>query len=273
MGRAPRSRVRARGRAHGAAPRASTSVRCACRRRSIPRAPEVCQAIIVHPPGGIVGGDSLAIAIDAGGWRARAAHYARRGEVVSLRRGASRESVTTLRVACRRRRSSGCRRRRSCSTARGRRSRSAVELAPESRFIGWDMTCLGRTASGERFASGSLRQSLELVRDGALLFCERAAIDGGGRALQSGAMLNGRARFWHTRRRGRAGHGRPACGVPRSPVQDGRRRGHAPAGSARRALSRRLGKRGAHIFCYAVASAAPVRSRAATPSTPRIWST
>ena len=31
-----------------------------------PEGPDVCQAIVVHPPGGIVGGDSLAIGIDAG---------------------------------------------------------------------------------------------------------------------------------------------------------------------------------------------------------------
>jgi urease accessory protein len=53
------------------------------------------------------------------------------------------------------------------------------------------VTCLGRTASGERFGAGTLRQSLELRRDGALVFCERAAIDGGSRALQSGALLRG----------------------------------------------------------------------------------
>ena len=31
-----------------------------------PEGPEVCQVIIVHPPGGIVGGDTLDVAIDAG---------------------------------------------------------------------------------------------------------------------------------------------------------------------------------------------------------------
>ena len=66
-----------------------------------------------------------------------------------------------------------------------------VDLAPGARFLGWDVTCLGRTASGERFASGALRQTLELRRADALLYCERAAIDGGSRALQSGAMLDG----------------------------------------------------------------------------------
>jgi urease accessory protein len=44
-----------------------------------------------------------------------------------------------------------------------------VELAPDARFFGWEVTCLGRTASNERFTHGSLRQSLDLVRDGALV--------------------------------------------------------------------------------------------------------
>ena len=67
-----------------------------------------------------------------------------------------------------------------------------IELAAQSRFIGWDVICLGRTASGERFASGNLRQSLDLFRDGALVFCERAAIEGG--ALRSNPVQSSRAR-------------------------------------------------------------------------------
>ena len=66
-----------------------------------------------------------------------------------------------------------------------------VELAEDARFIGWDVTQLGRTASGERFASGRLRQTLEIVRGETMLWCERAVLDGGSRALQSGAILDG----------------------------------------------------------------------------------
>ena len=154
-----------------------------------PEGPEVCQAIIVHPPGGIVGGDALAIDIDA----AAGAH-----------------AQLTTPGAAKWYRSSGLRAKASTMLRAGpgaliewlpqeaiifdgaRASISLrVELAPDARFFGWDITCLGRTASDERFTRGYLRQSIDLFRDKALLFCERAAIDGGGPTLQSGAILDG----------------------------------------------------------------------------------
>jgi urease accessory protein len=69
--------------------------------------------------------------------------------------------------------------------------RLRVELAREARFVGWDVTQLGRTASGERFASGRLRQTLEIVHADRMVWCERAVLDGGSPSLQSGAILNG----------------------------------------------------------------------------------
>jgi urease accessory protein len=154
-----------------------------------PEGADVCQAIIVHPPGGIVGGDTLAIAIDAGAgahaqlttpgaakWYRSAGSVARSTTVLRLAAGAVVEWLPQEAILF-----------------DGARAAIAlrIDCAPGARFIGWDVTCLGRTASGERYASGSLRQSFELHCTGALMFCERAAIDGGSRALQSGAVLGG----------------------------------------------------------------------------------
>lgn len=154
-----------------------------------PEGAEVCQAIIVHPPGGVVGGDSLAIGVGAGpGAHAQlttpgAAKWYRSAGPVA-------RATTELRVA------SGALIEwlpQEAIVFDGARTSIAltVDVASGARFIGWDVTCLGRTASGERFGSGSWRQSLELRRDGALVFCERTAIDGGARALRSGALLGG----------------------------------------------------------------------------------
>ena len=154
-----------------------------------PEGPEVCQTIIVHPPGGIVGGDSLAIDVDVGAnahaqiTTPGAAKWYRSGgaratSVISLgaHRGALLEWLPQETILY-----DGA-----CASIALR-----VALAPEARFFGWEITCLGRTASGERFTRGHIRQSLDVVRDGAFVYCERAAIDGGCRALQSGALLDG----------------------------------------------------------------------------------
>ncbi len=52
-----------------------------------------------------------------------------------------------------------------------------VELAPGARFAGWEILCLGRTASGEHFDRGVLRQSFEIWRAGVPLLVERLRLD------------------------------------------------------------------------------------------------
>ena len=158
-----------------------------------PEGPEICQAIIVHPPAGIVGGDRLAIAIDVG---ARAHAQITTPGAAKWYRSAGADAVASTKLAV----GSGSVLEwlpqesllfdgaRAAITLR-------IDLAADARFIGWDIVGLGRIASGERFASGRLHQTVELWHAGALAWCERAVLDGDSAALQSGAVLSGEPVF------------------------------------------------------------------------------
>jgi urease accessory protein len=153
----------------------------------------VCQNIIVHPPGGIVGGDALVIDADAGpGAHAQlttpgaAKWYRSAGEAATqhvVLRAAESAVIEWLP--------------RETIVFDGAVAEldSRIELAGDAVCIGWDIVCLGRTASGERFRQGSLRQRLSIARDGAAVYVERACVDGGGRLLSSPVGLNGATVF------------------------------------------------------------------------------
>jgi urease accessory protein len=70
--------------------------------------------------------------------------------------------------------------------------RAEVRLAQHATYIGWEVLCLGRTGSGERFAAGTCRLATQIWRDGALLWNERGRIDAGGALMQSPAGFAGR---------------------------------------------------------------------------------
>ena len=154
-----------------------------------PEGPEVCQVIVVHPPGGIAGGDLLEIAIAAGPgahvqittpgaakWYRSAGPRAQASTRIAAAPGSSVEWLPQEAILF-----DGAR----ASIA------TRIDLAGDAVFVGWDIMSLGRTAAGECFTTGELRQALELARDGRLLWCERALLDGGSLALQSGAVLAG----------------------------------------------------------------------------------
>ncbi len=54
--------------------------------------------------------------------------------------------------------------------------RTIVKLSPAARFIGWEVGCLGLPASGRRLEGGDLRFSFELWQEGRPLWLERLAL-------------------------------------------------------------------------------------------------
>ena len=70
-----------------------------------------------------------------------------------------------------------------------------VRLAGAARYIGWEIVCLGRTGSGERFSRGNLRIHTRVLRGENLLWTERGEIEGGGALMRSRVGLGGKAVF------------------------------------------------------------------------------
>jgi urease accessory protein len=158
-----------------------------------PEGDAVCQNIIVHPPGGIVGGDTLAVNVDAGPcthvqlttpgaakcYRSGGA-FARQRIRLRAARGAVLEWLPQETILF---------------DASKIELELSIELVDDARFLGWDVVCLGRTAAGERFDRGALRQRLTLTRDGIPVFVERAVLNGGAPLLTSPVGLHGNPVF------------------------------------------------------------------------------
>jgi urease accessory protein len=152
-----------------------------------PEGSEVCHAIVVHPPGGIAGGDELEI---------------------EARVGAGAAALLTTPGAAKWYRSSGPRAAQRVTLEvdgalewlpqeaivfDGALVETALEarLSAGAALIGWDIVCLGRIGSGERYARGAYRGGLRVLRERRLLWQERGRVAGGGGLLDSPAGLAG----------------------------------------------------------------------------------
>jgi urease accessory protein len=154
-----------------------------------PEGDDVCHAIIVHPPAGIAGGDALQL---------------------SASLGAGANALLTTPGAAKWYRSAGAR--ASSRIAFTLDDGAALEWLPQetivfdgaladmttlvgltgaARYVGWEILCLGRTGSGERFDRGEAVATTEVSRDGRPVFVERTRIAGGGALLDSPAGLDG----------------------------------------------------------------------------------
>lgn len=154
-----------------------------------PEGERCCHAIIVHPPGGIAGGDELQLCANleagshallttpgAGKWYKANGRKAVQRLQFKLAERSTLEWLPQETILF---------------DAAETRMTTRVDLAVDAKFAGWEIVCFGRRATGEIFARGSLRQNVQIWRDDALLWNEATNISAGSRALLSPVGMNG----------------------------------------------------------------------------------
>jgi urease accessory protein len=186
--------------------------------RLYPEGAGICHHVLVHPPGGMVGGDTLAIELQLG----EASHavitspgaarfYRSAGERAAqtvharLERGARLEWLPLETIAY-----SGC------------EGENALhfELADGAEALGWDVLALGLPAAGQAFDRGRYRQCIELagrwLEQGTIAADDRMLLDSplglaGHRVLGTLWLMAGHA-LPETRREALLDAARAACG-------------------------------------------------------------
>jgi urease accessory protein len=125
-----------------------------------PEGAAVCHQVIVHPPGGIVGGDTLRLDIEvAGGAHAVLTTPGATRFYRSVGQQASQAVQATLHPGSR---LEWLPLETIVHTGALAANRAVFRRGKGASMIGWDITCLGLPAAGESFAAGQLLQHLEL---------------------------------------------------------------------------------------------------------------
>lgn len=153
----------------------------------------VCHAIVVHPPAGIAGGDHIALSLRAG----------ERASVVVTTPGAAkwyRSAGAAASQQVRLQAASGATlewlpQENIVFDGADARIEWRADIAADARMAAWDIFCLGRTGSGERFTQGRCRIETRIVRGGKLAWIERACLDPQASAAYSAAGLDDRPVF------------------------------------------------------------------------------
>lgn len=142
--------------------------------RLYPEGPAVCHHVLVHPPGGIVGGDTLALEANlAAGCHA----LITTPSAARFYRSAGAPAAQTVTAAL----ADGARlewlpQETLVYDAALAENRMRFELAAGAEMIGWDLVALGLPAAGQPFASGHYRQDLTLWSGERCRWIERGVV-------------------------------------------------------------------------------------------------
>jgi urease accessory protein len=150
----------------------------------------ICHVYLVHPPGGIVGGDQLTLLVQAEPQShalittPAATRFYRAGPHPSAMltqqlhvHDAALEWLPQETILFDGARAATC---------------TQVHLhGDRARFLGWEVLCLGRPANGERFITGTLAQDFLLYCDDKPLLLDRLRLQGNSAALSASWGLAG----------------------------------------------------------------------------------
>lgn len=160
-----------------------------------PEADDCAHLYVLHPPGGLVSGDDLRLTVDAGASTRSLITTPSAGKIYHVASTGERQRQTTH-----------------LTLAKGSQLEwlpqdnivfdgalgelgLRVDLASDSRFFGWEITCLGRAAGDKPFRKGALLQRLELYRDGKPWLLERTPLRATADILNSPWGLRGQTVF------------------------------------------------------------------------------
>lgn len=170
--------------------RQAASLPLAFQKPLYPEGPRHCHGVILHPPGGIANDDELHIVVDLqdnaqvlltspGATKIyRSATHANQLVEIRLAAGAYLEWLPQEIIVF--------------NGARWRQH-TRIELAPNARWLGWDIVRFGRTAAGERFSDGHWQSATEVWRGEKPLWIDHQQLQGGSSLLDSEFGLRGEA--------------------------------------------------------------------------------
>ncbi len=152
-----------------------------------PEGPEVCHIVLVHPPGGVVGGDRLEIANHVGAdahvqvttpgaakWYRSNGRISYQNVTLDVKTGGAMEWLPQETIFF--------------DDAQVELVQN-VNLEKKATYVGCEIFCFGRTAHGESFNSGRIRQKISIRRDHKLIWYEQLNLLGGDKAMRSSHVL------------------------------------------------------------------------------------
>lgn len=155
-----------------------------------PEGREVCHVVIVHPPGGIAGGDDLAIQVDlepdtsavlttpaATKWYKAVGHRSRQQVHIRVAKGCALDWLPQENIYF---------------NATQVESGLTVQIDPGATAIGWEIGLLGRQASAEKWLEGSIRSEASIMDENRRqLWVERMILDASSQLRQAPQGLSG----------------------------------------------------------------------------------